>query len=152
VWLAGYRIVTAPKAVVYHWTAKPSGLREKTISRQLSEFHSNKAPRILIKNYEFRNVVKYLPQALMIHLFRSLVNLIKGDLVPFMAFFKASIWNLKLMRDTSKERRRIQCLRKISDKYLMQRVMIKGSFVGIYKKYLLPSLMKARIFHKVQAR
>jgi GT2 family glycosyltransferase len=135
IWLAGYRIISVPQAVTYHWTSKPSAVREKATPGLRSEFHFNKVPRVFLKNYEIKNLIRYIPWALGILFLRGLANLLRGNLKPLAGFLMACVWNIRVLPDTLRERRRIQAIRKVSDSYLMEKIMVKGSIFSIYKKY-----------------
>lgn len=124
IWLAGYRIVTAPKAVVYHWTFKPSNVREVTISESVSEYHFSKALRMVFKNYEIKSLIKYCPTCLALHFLRALVNIFRGNVIPIYSLFKAICFFLVNMRDNVIERHKMQRIRKFRDRQLLKRFSI----------------------------
>jgi len=131
-WLSGHRVVAVPRSVTYHWTCKPSRIRERATSRLESEFHFGKIPRVFIKNYEAKNLLRYLPQSITIMLLRAFMGVARRDLIPFIGLIKAARWNLKTLPDTLRERYRIQrVIRKVSDDYLMQKIMVKD-----FREYL----------------
>ncbi len=140
VWMLGYKCITVPKSITYHWTGKPLGLRAKITPSFSSEFHFQKTPRIFLKNYEWKNVLKYLPWVLMIFFIRSLKNLFQGNSNTIRAFFKSIIWNLVNLSDTLKQRNKIQSLRKKPDEYLFDHIGLKGNFFDVYVKQILPRL------------
>jgi hypothetical protein len=143
VWLSGYRIVSVPMSITYHWTFKPGRIREKTTSRLNSEFHFNKIPRVFIKNYELKNLVKYLPCALIIMFYRAFINLVKKEPMPMIGLFKSILWNLRALQDTLTHRYRIQrVIRRVPDDYIMQKIMVKNLL--IYRRYL----SKVRLIEK----
>jgi len=124
IWLAGYRIVTAPKAIVYHWTFKPSKIRELTISERLWEYHFNKALRMIFKNYEAKSLLKYFPACLVLHFLRAIVNIFKGNVVPIYSLFKVIYFFLVNMRDNVIERHKVQRIRRFRDQQLLKRFAI----------------------------
>lgn len=134
IWVAGYRIVTAPLAITYHWTFKPSKVRGKIIKKEVSEFHFNKAPMMLLKNYELKNLIRYLPACMILHFVRALLNLIRMDFLSFKAYCEANIWLLTNLRSSLKERYKVQSTRRFADKYIFDKVAMKS-----LKKYIIYS-------------
>lgn len=141
IWLAGYKILLVPDSITYHWTAKPSQVRTKITPSAQSEFHFHKTPRILLKNYELENVIRYMPWLFFAYTIRVFKNLLAGNLVPFKAFFKATIWNIYTLPNTLYERRRIQKKRKRSDKELFEKLCITGNFLNFYFKSIKVNFM-----------
>lgn len=142
IWLAGYRIVTSPESITYHWTAKPQNIRTQVTSNLKSEFHFHKNSRILIKNYELVNVFRFLPWLFCAYSIRVIKNLAEGDIVPLKAFFKAIVWSFINLPDTLKERERIQKLRKRDDEEMFKLVCFPGSFFNFYFNFLNPNLLR----------
>jgi GT2 family glycosyltransferase len=137
IWLAGFRISTAPLSIVYHWSFKPSDVRRITTPSLISEFHSSKMVRVFLKNYEWRNVVKYLPWLGAITLIRISVNLFRNNSVPALGLLKSIPWNLNTLGNTLKERYRIQDLvRQVPDKYIFEKIMLADPALKSYRKYL----------------
>jgi len=132
IWIAGGNIEFVPSSVVYHWTAKPWYMRGNEVTRVDQEFHLSKNLRLIIKNFELKNVIKYLPQALFIMLIRIFINLLRGNLVPLLGGAKAFIWTLIYLPSTISERNHIQRQRKFSDSYLFGKLYEKGNFLQIY--------------------
>src|ERR1700722_20325446 len=136
IWLAGYNIRTIPESITYHWTAKPSSLREKTTPSLASELHFHKGPRILIKNYEVQNVIRYLPWLFFAYFIRIIKNLFAGNTTPLRGFLKSLVWEVSSFPDTLKERKRIQKLRKRTDKEMFEKLAIPGNFFHFYFSYV----------------
>lgn len=144
-WIAGYSVVTVPESITYHWTSKPLGTREKITPSSESEFHFHKTPRIFLKNYEWKNVVRYLPWLFIVFSARVVKNLVRGNPKPFYGFVKATLWNIKTLPDTLRERQRIQRLRKRTDSDILKKIALKGSFWQIYIGKILPALERAMV-------
>lgn len=140
VWLTGYKCITIPSSITYHWTAKPLSAKAKQVLSFRSEFSFQKTPRIFLKNYEWRNVFKYLPWMIIVFLGRALKNLSLGNPNTIKALLKSLWWNVLLLPDTLKERKRIQNLRKRPDAYLFEHIGLKGNFFEVYIKQILPRL------------
>ncbi|MGH9341406.1 MAG: glycosyltransferase family 2 protein [Acidobacteriota bacterium] len=118
-WLAGYRVVTAPGAVAYHHfsasTRQDKGMEWREV---LGERHNIRA---LIKNYEIVNLVRSLSGLLLLRLrWRRK----RKQIFNF-------IWNLALLPDTWMRRRAIQKQRLRSDAEL-KRLIVQSSDVPIH--------------------
>ncbi len=108
-WLRGYRVICVPWSVVYHafggTSLKTGGM----------EFRNNlglrHAMRSLIKNYEAGTLLKVLPIFISLGI-RTTVK--KRD--P--GFIRCVLWNLKMLPDTLRERRRTQRRRTVTDREL----------------------------------
>lgn len=130
VWIAGYRVCLAPKAVVYHYTkTHPANFH--------LYFHLSKnSLRMIIKNYEITNVIKYLP-------FPLIFNIIGGFSVLFKKRNSSAIigvllglsWSLFFLPDTLKERSKVQGLRRVKDKNVFNKIMISTNILDIFKIY-----------------
>lgn len=140
--LFGWKTLYVPDSIIYHWTAKPWSARKKTnkSSSELGyEFYLDNLLRMLIKNYELKNLFRYLPQAIAIMVIRAIINLFRGTAVPLVGVTKSLIWNIFMLPDTLKERAYIQKNRKIKDEELLHGdTFVEGNFFTIYFKYLRP--------------
>lgn len=105
VWLAGYKIVYAPKSVIYH----KLGATSARFSDPFVQYHSYKN-RICsyIKNLGSLSFVKILPVHLAFCEIASLTFLLQGKLLVFFAIQRAIFWNLKDIRATLQRRENIQ--------------------------------------------
>jgi len=137
IWLAGYKIIYVPSSRVYHWTKTLEQRKDMKATKSFIYFHINKNTlRTLIKNYEFFNMLKYLSWAFLINLGRAILVLIRRkDFTAIYGFLKGLGWNLVNLPDSLKERERIQRLRKVSDRYLYQKIMTHDSLWQIYRKH-----------------
>lgn len=142
IWSAGYRIKYFPQSITYHWTMKSLSDRSKVTPSVKSEFHFQKTLRIFLKNYEWLNILRYTPWLYSIFILRIIVNALKGNLAPFEGFLKAQWWNIQVLPDTLKERKRIQSLRKLRDKEILSHIGLQGSFFKIYKHDINQSLAR----------
>lgn len=117
IWLRGYRVVFCPKSIVYH----KSGFVTK---KQKHMFHSAKnCIRMLMKNYSKMNLLRYLPILIFLELGASLILAIKRKCDTSLAIIKAIFWNLKYLKETLKERGKVQqFMRKMPDGYVMKRM------------------------------
>ena len=117
VWLAGYRIVFAPKSVIYHKLGGTSTL----INNAFVQYHSFKN-RInsYLKNFERVTLLKILPLHVFLSEVYAVLNLLRANVKLFIAIQKAIVWNIKNINETLKKRSKIQKgVRKIIDKVLL---------------------------------
>lgn len=136
VWIAGYRVVSAPKAIVIH-DARVKGT-DHNRNRIIQYASQRNCIRMLLKDYSFVSLIKYFPTALLGMLFRALFAIVKRrEIEPLIGLTKAISWNIFNITDTLKTRRIIQNkIRKFSDNFIMERIGIKISPWRIYKDYL----------------
>lgn len=137
IWIAGYSIVLAPKSIVYHWTKSVEQRANMKASYKQIYFHLAKNSfRSIIKNYEFKNVLFYLPTSIVTNFFRAFLVLVRDkSLSALRATLRAIYWTIKNLEDALEERAAIQKARKVKDTYIMKRVFISENIFGIYNKY-----------------
>lgn len=126
IWLRGYRVVFIPDAVVYHAV----GGTFKRSNIQSIYFFQRNMIITLIKNLEFKNVLKVLPIHVSLLLIDSLIADLKGKkasrLLTALRCFSYIINNFKRIWI---KRRVVQSTRKMNDEELFKHVMIKVSIV-----------------------
>ncbi len=148
IWLTGYRSVSIPKAITYHWGGKPQKIR--AISSLKSEIYIHRMTRVFIKNYELPNLIHYLPWLLFLNLIRAISHLIKGNPNPLKGFFISIVWTLSTLPNTLRQRRLIQSRRKIDDSLLLKSVFAPGNFFQIWHTFVIPTHATAHlVFSKV---
>ncbi len=145
-WIYGWRSLYVPAAYIYHWTAKPWSARPGS-SKIEHEYFLDNAVRVIIKNFELKNVIRYLPQALVIMFLRVILNLMRGNLIPLLGATKALLINLIRLPLTLKERNEIQTNRKLSDEKMMGKVFVRGSYLSIYINHIRFSLQISRLWY-----
>lgn len=136
IWIAGYRVILAHQAIVYHYTK--SVVRRANIGTNKFDiyFHMGKNSfRSIAKNYELKNVIKYLPISLFINLSRAILVLIRrGDFSAFLATIVSIWWSLKTLPDLIQSRIKTQRSRKFSDRKIMDKVFVTGGLLDIYNR------------------
>ncbi len=110
--LAGYMVFYNHLALGYHGYHQTI----KKLKQDKLMFSQTKAQiRMIIKNYGLTNLARYLPLAFLISM---------GDIILFkesrIAKIKAWGWNIANLKDTLKERKRIQSTRKIKDEEILK--------------------------------
>lgn len=137
IWLAGYKIAIVPNAIVYHWT-KPMEMRKNVHdNNEKVYFHMGKnSIRFILKNYEFINILKYLPICIGILSVRAILVLLRrNDVSCLKGTVKSFFWNILKIKSTLKNRYAIQRYREVSDKFAFDAVMINNSPLAIYRKH-----------------
>jgi len=126
--LLGYEVYFSPRSVVLH---KGSG----TFKDGKLLFHRQKNTiASMIKCYEFRNLILYLPLRILFE-FASIFFLLFRNPSLALSDVKALVWVLKNMGNLMKKRGEIQKQRVVSDKELFERGFIVKS-LGLTVKYL----------------
>ena len=126
--LLGYEVYFSPRSVVLH---KGSG----TFKDGKLLFHRQKNTIVsMIKCYEFRNLILYLPLRILFE-FASIFFLLFRNPSLALSDVKALVWVLKNMGNLMKKRGEIQKQRVVSDKELFERGFIVKS-LGLTVKYL----------------
>jgi len=104
--LNGYKLVCVPSSVIWH---KGGGKRDK---KTLFLKHRNNI-YMMIKNYNLKNLTRYLP----FRLFLDLASIVINDITPILAY----VWLLKNFRLVWSHRVEVQSrVRRISDEELMK--------------------------------
>jgi GT2 family glycosyltransferase len=134
IWLSGYRIVLAPKSIVYHWTKDITERENMKTKLEDQYFHLAKNSfRSIIKNYEITNLIKYLTLSIFINVGRGVYFLtVRRNKSSLMGSIKAIFWSIKHAANSFQERKAIQKSRKLEDKVLMDRVFDNRSLIQIY--------------------
>lgn len=136
IWIAGYRVVLAYKSIVYHYTKSVKKRANIGTNKFDIYFHMAKNSfRSILRNYETKNVIKYLPISLFVNISRAILVLIRrGDLSALLATIYAIWWSFKNLQNTLQTRTLTQSTRKFSDQYIMKSVFVSGGLLDIYNK------------------
>jgi len=131
-WLAGYKVIFIPKAIVYHWGGATihDKHKERVIPSYKIMYHSRKNQiATLIKNYSLSNLFKYLPLLIIRMLGYIMILIIKNNKVHALAYLRALIWNLKNMKRLMVKRAFVQTqIRKKMDKEIMKIMLSCSEF------------------------
>lgn len=105
IWLAGYKIVYAPRAVVYH---KGGGASGKMVASYI-QFHSFKNRLCTyLKNLSRKNLLKTIPLMLLIYQCAFMLYLLTGNFGVAWAIQKAILWNVIHLPETCQKRKLVQ--------------------------------------------
>jgi GT2 family glycosyltransferase len=109
--LAGYDVIYYPSALSYHLV---SATVENVIKkRKLIYLYMRNRLLIMLRNYEFSSLIKYLPSNFRFNLRRCLEN--KENIVPFILSLFSILYSLP---DIFSARRILRNIRKVNDKQL----------------------------------
>lgn len=122
IWLRGYRVVFAPKAVVYH--AVGGSFKSSNDIQPLYYFARNMLIT-LVKNLELRNIVKIVP----IHILSSFADSILTDLRVkktnnLISMFNALRWLIMHFRLAWRKHLEVMKIRRVKDKEVFNHVMV----------------------------
>jgi len=114
--LQGYEIVYCPSAVVYHkhMGTGVTGKKKKDRTRIISLWEKNRV-RTLLKNYELSTLATVIPTLIMLKFLHVGYALYHKDVREVTGFLAGYLWNFRNIRDTFRQRAKIQASRIISD-------------------------------------
>lgn len=93
--------------------------------------------RVMIKNYSFISLLKYLPSAVILELSMSLLySLRHRNLMYVFMFFKGILWNIYNLRGTLNRRKIIQSTRKLDDSQILRNMISYSLELQSIKNYL----------------
>jgi GT2 family glycosyltransferase len=129
VWLSGYRVLLVPSSVVYH-KARASYRLDLDVSYL---FNRNRLCSML-KNYEGRDVIRFVPANLMVIIVTGFFFLFKSDSRVLLENTKAILWNLANLRSTLQKRNRFHHLRRTPQERLSE--------IGVVRQANVPAAMR----------
>jgi len=111
IWFKGYKILLAPRSIVYHWTKPPEMRTSAGFNSYDFNFHLTKnSIRFVLKNSDSLELLTYFPLNLLFHCARILLLMRKHDFHAVMGILRGFLWNLVNLRDTFLEKRKIRRL------------------------------------------
>lgn len=132
--LAGYRVAVEPNAFLYHQVSATLGsTHSRAQKRYLSERNTL---RTLLKNYSKGYLFFILPLYFLILLLEICFFIVIGRPSIVKAGIGALHWNIKYFRDTLKERRKAQNLRKVKDVDIWRLMLKRSEKIRIFFDYL----------------
>ncbi len=126
-WVMGYRQMSVPKSISYHWISKK--LSQRSTPQIASEIITHKVFRVFIKNYELKSILWFAPQLIAYQLVRVVKNLFSGNLKPMIGFIGGWYWNICNLKDSIYNRKLIQNYRRLSDSQIINKIGYKGSYL-----------------------
>lgn len=130
-WLQGFKVVLSDKSKIYHYT------KSHPATSRLYFHLSKNSLRMLTKNYELSNLLKFLPVSLILLILGGFyVLLFKHTFKGLYGVILGITWYILTLKDTLKERIKIQKNRKRSDEEILSRVMISKNLLLFFKNYI----------------
>jgi len=129
VWLMGYRVLFYPKAKIYHKVGFT--IRRLDVLNINFHYYKNRI-RSLIKNFGVVNLAVVLPIHLVISVGIAGLFAIRGKMRSSMMILRAIGWNAVNLPDTLSERKRVQRMRRVSDRALFSELMMPVEWRKFY--------------------
>jgi GT2 family glycosyltransferase len=124
VWLSGHRVLLVSSSIVYH-KARAS----YRLNLEISYLFNRNRLCSMLKNYEGKNVVKFVPANLLMIMGIGLYVLFRSNPGVILENAKAILWNLVYLRLTLQKRGRLHQLRRASQAHLFNIGVIRQSNV-----------------------
>jgi GT2 family glycosyltransferase len=145
-WLAGYKIIVNENARIYHASGGSisGGIIKSSIYKTTAKrvfLREKNTLRTLIKNYDFSNLIKFVPFYVALLFFEIIFwsCILKPDIST--NIFKAIFWNLKMLPNTFKQRAVVQNLRKIKDDELVMKMLDGYCKLRVFRTVGVPSFV-----------
>ncbi|MFA4889243.1 MAG: glycosyltransferase family 2 protein [Candidatus Omnitrophota bacterium] len=136
VWLAGFRVVFIPKAVVYH--AFNTGKKDfkRYYSRYVVRYYGcRNYISTLIKNVKIKNLVSLLPLHVFSWLAVAFLFLFKGKFLDFIYITRGVFWNIVNLDILIKKHLAInRDIRRVDDSFIFERVKSKEGLKDYLRK------------------
>jgi len=111
--LRGYRVVLAPKSIVYH---SVSASVKKVPVLALYHSRKNRLATSLVC-YGFKNALVHGSQLIFLYIFASILEIVRKRTWEALTFLSALAWNFRNLRYILAKRKFVQeCIRRVSDK------------------------------------
>ncbi len=144
IWISGARVVLTPNAKIFHYTKihKPN--------YKLYYHLSKNSIRMVIKNYELINIIKFLSLTILLNIIGGVyVFLTRLSMYAIVGVLMGCIWNIIFIWDTLHVRYKVQILRRKTDREIFNKIMISSNLLNIANMYFkgsktTVSLMKAQ--------
>lgn len=121
IWLSGYRIVYAPRSIVYHAsgsTVSATQMRSKIYYYTRNHF------LILLKNYNLANAVKAILVSLLLESRNIVLFLARHKSIVALSLMRGIGWNLLHFKRTWKQRQFVQsCIRSVPDREIRKHML-----------------------------
>lgn len=128
IWLQGYRVVLIPDSIVYHKSSVTSLVLPEKVNF-LVKFHGTKNyVSTLIKNLEFKNLIKILPIHIAMWLGIAFVFLLKRQFKSSKFILQGILWNFINFKKVIAKRIIVQKKRVVRDKDIFPMIIRKRNF------------------------
>lgn len=128
IWLQGYKVILIPNSIVYHKFGTSSVVLPEKIN-YLVKFHGTKNYiSTLIKNLEFKNLLKILPIHIVMWLGIAFVFLLKRKFKSTKWILRGILWNFTNYKNITEKRKIIQKQRVVKDEEIFPKILRKRNF------------------------
>lgn len=133
IWLAGYRVIYEPRAIIYH---KGGAAANKMASSYIT-FHAYKNMILTyLKNFSLKYLLRIMPISLFLYECASILYLFKGNIGVSLAIQKSIAWNIVQLKKTLRKRNYVQeKIRSVEDDTFLPRLMRNVSFKYYYYQF-----------------
>lgn len=137
--LAGHKVTYCPNSIVFHSKHAPTCSQfPKAIYFNSFKNHI----RIMIKNYNFKNIIKFLPFVLIIDFIKCIILLIRGRSIFLKLFLKALLWNIIHISNSFACRKKIQTMREVTDETILRNMILSPQDIFRSKRLFLNLINK----------
>jgi len=120
--LLGYDMAVALHSICYHYGGAATKMLISSVKSVYN--HDKEIPRMLLKNYSMRNILKRIPLSVIIMLVEATYFSFKYKNPLYIgSFLQSLILNLRKLRDTLVARYQVQNDRKISDREIEKKML-----------------------------
>lgn len=119
-WIAGFRVVYAPKSFIYH---KIGQIIRTGVSPRKSFYYERNVLRTILKNYKIRTLMKVIPIYVGRRIgiiIRNMIRFKKKGFILVYVYIKSSFWNIIHFQSFLRSRKKVQMLRKVDDNYILK--------------------------------
>lgn len=133
--LLGYDNIFIPDSIIYHRFGTSTIILGEKRMNFIAKFHGTKNYILtLTKNLEFKNLLKIVPQHIILWIGLATYKLIKGQPRESYWIIRGILWNIVNLPKTLNKRKIIQKKRMISDKEIFRICMKKEPFSYYFRK------------------
>lgn len=134
IWLQGYKIILISTSVVYHKFGTSSIVLPEKVN-YLVKFHGTKNYiSTLIKNMEFKNLLKILPLHIILWSGIAFIFLLKRQFKSTRWILQGILWNFTNRKNIIIKRKIIQKQREVKDKEIFPKIIKKRRFRYFIRK------------------
>lgn len=120
IWLSGYKVLFAPKSIVYHASGSTTSALQ---TQKRSYFYMKNHLLVLIKNFGLENLFTSGLATLLYETRTASLFLARRKPLVSYAMLSALVWNLLHLKPIWKKRQLVQALREVSDDFIKKKML-----------------------------
>lgn len=120
IWLSGYKVLFAPKSIVYHASGSSTSVMQ---TQARSYFYVRNHILVLTKNYGLKNLFRSVLMTLLYENRTAALFLARRKPLVSNATLSAFVWNLIHLKTTWKKRQLVQTFRVESDDFIKKKML-----------------------------